>query len=152
MFLRERALRGWRQRRDVTPVYPWDAEKGWGSRPVHEEPTGRVSLPDNAKDAYTAPDAKPGVATMVLLARPTPLDVPDDVVRGWFEALPDLPVPPGGEKAAAWFDNYLPVQGDPTRTFRLVTDANPYAGWQAQLQGAVGTHAAFQSAVSFARK
>src|SRR5262249_8657227 len=51
---------------DVTPVYPWDAKVGWGSRPAREEPSGSVSLPANAGNRYTAPDAKSGVATIVL--------------------------------------------------------------------------------------
>ena len=51
---------------DVTPVYPWDAAKGWGSRPPKEEPEGKLSLPPNKAERCTAPAAKPGVATIVL--------------------------------------------------------------------------------------
>jgi hypothetical protein len=109
--------------KDVTPVYPWDPEKGWGTRPAEERPTGKVSLPAGAADRYTAPKAKAGVATMVVLARPTPLDVADEVVKGWFEALPDLRLPPGQEGGAVWFDNYAVVTGDAdrSRTFAVVT-------------------------------
>ena len=138
---------------DVTPVYPWDPERGWGTRPAAEEPVTRVSLPTAAGLRYTAPDAKPGMATMVVLARPTPLDVPDEVVRGWFESLPDLPLPPGGERGVVWFDDYTPVTGDPNRkgTFKVVASGDPFAAWQGRLQQAVGGRAAFQTAVSFAR-
>jgi hypothetical protein len=137
---------------DVTPVYPWDPRRGWGSRPEKEEPGGRVSLPSNAAMRYTAPEAKPGVATMVLLARTTPLDVPDDVLRKYFEQLPDLPLPPGGEQAVVWFDNYVEVQDpDRPRTFDVVGTDNPFARWQGQLQERLGDKAAFQTAVSFAR-
>jgi tRNA A-37 threonylcarbamoyl transferase component Bud32 len=78
---------------DITPVYPWDAKKGWGSRPPEEQPVSRLVLPPNVKNRYRAPQAKPGIATIVMFARPDRLDVPDDVVRGWFEALPEIPLP-----------------------------------------------------------
>jgi hypothetical protein len=137
---------------DVTPVYPWDAEKGWGSRPAEEEPVGRVSLPPNAGLRYTAEDARPGVATMVLFARPTPLDVPDLVLKGWFEGLHDLPLPRGGEQAAVWFDNYVEVRDwERVRTFGTVGSDDAFARWQGQLQQVLGGKAAFQTAVSFAR-
>jgi hypothetical protein len=137
---------------DITPVYPWNAAKGWGSRPPMEQPVGRVSLPPNAGKRYTAPDAKSGVATMVLFARPTPLDVPDEVLRRWFEGLPDLPLPPGGEHAAVWFDNYVEVNDpDRPRTFQVVGADDPFAIWQGRLQEVLGGSAAFETAVSFAR-
>jgi hypothetical protein len=137
---------------DVTPVYPWDPEKGWGTRPVNEERVSRVSLPPNARERYTAEDAKPGVATMVLFARPTPLDVPDEVLRQWFEGLPDLALPAGGEKAAVWFDDYVEVRDpDRVRTFGTVGSDDAFARWQGQLQQVLGGKTAFQTAVSFAR-
>jgi hypothetical protein len=137
---------------DVTPVYPWDATKGWGSRPAKEEPVGQRSLPPSAGNKYTAPDAKPGVATIVLLASPTPLDVPDSFFKECFEGLPDLPLPAGGEQAAVWFDNFVEVQDpDRARTFGVVGSSDPFARWQGQLQKALGGKAVFQTAVSFAR-
>jgi hypothetical protein len=137
---------------DVTPVFPWDPKVGWGSRPAKEERIGQVSLPPNAGNRYTAPDAKAGVATMVLFARPTPLDVPDEVVRKWFGGLPDLPLPAGGEQAAVWFDDYVEVRDpDRPRTFGEVGADDPFARWQGQLQKVLGGKAAFQTAVSFAR-
>jgi serine/threonine protein kinase len=137
---------------DVTPVYPWDPEKGWGSRPKQEMPVRKVSLPPNAGNRYTSPAAAPGVATMVLFARPTPLDVADDVVRGWLEKLPELPLPPDGEHAAVWFDNYVSVDDpDRPRSFKVVGAADPFARWQGQLQQSLAGRAAFQTAVSFAR-
>jgi serine/threonine protein kinase len=137
---------------DVTPVYPWNPLKGWGSRPKKEKPVGRLSLPDSAR-GYTVQDAKVGVATMVLFARPTPLDVPDEVVQKWFEGLPDLPLPFGGEQAAVWFDNYVEVMHDVDRprTFGVVGSDDAFARWQGQLQKVLGDKAAFQTAVSFAR-
>ena len=137
---------------DVTPVYPWNPREGWGTRPATEEPVGRLSLPRDAANRYTAPDAKPGVATIVLFARPTPLDVPDETVRKWFEELPELPLPPGGETGAVWFDNYVEVrEADRPRTFGEVETGDPFARWQSHLQKVLVPHAAFQTAVCFAR-
>jgi serine/threonine protein kinase len=138
--------------RDITPVYPWDAKLGWGSRPAKEEPVGVVSLPPSAGNRYTAPDANLGVATIVLFARPTRLDVPDEEVRKWFEDLPDLPLPPGGEQAAVWFDDYVETRDpDRPRTLGEVGSDDALARWQGQLQKVLGNKAAFQTAVSFAR-
>ena len=114
--------------------------------------SGTVSLPEAPELRYTAPKAKPGVATMVLFARPTPLDVPDDAVKGWFERLPELSLPAGGDRAAVWFDDYAEAR-DPLRprTFGEVGSDDPFARWQGQLRKALGGKAAFETAVSFAR-
>ncbi len=140
--------------KDVTPLYPWDPRVGWGSRPAREQPSTDVSLPANAGDRYTAQEAKPGVATIVLLARATPLKEADEEIRGWFEALPELPLRPGGERGVVWFDDYVAVIGDGTRagTLKVEKSGDPFAAWQGQLQQAVGPRAAFQTAISFARK
>src|SRR5262249_54627086 len=125
---------------------------GGGGRRAQEEGAGGVSRPPNAGNRYTAPDAKPGVATMVLFARPTPLDVPDEEVRKWFAGLPDLPLPPGGEQAVVWFDDYVEVRdSDRPRTFGEVGTDDPFARWQGQLQKVLGGKASFQTAASFAR-
>jgi len=138
---------------DITPVYPWDPKMGWGSRPTDEKPVSKVSLPPKLSNRYTASTAMPGVATMVLFARPTPLDVPDVEVEKWFKNLPELPLPPRGDNAAIWFDNYL-ESSDPSRRrsgFGEVSSVDAFARWQVQLQNSIGTNASFQTAVSFAR-
>jgi hypothetical protein len=141
---------------DITPVYPWNPAdlKGnpWNTRPGVEKPLGKISLPPNVGKRYTATDAAPGVATMVLLARTTPLDVRDEELRACLEKLPDLPLPAGGEGAAVWFDDYVEVR-DPfrRRTFGVVGSEDAFARWQGQLQQLLGDRAAFQTAVSFAR-
>jgi len=137
---------------DVTPVYPWDPAIGWNSRPEVEEPLTKISLPANKGNRYTAPDVSAGVATMVLFACPTPLEASDDEVRGWFEQLPELPLPAGGETVAVWFDDYVEVR-DPLRlrTFGVVGSNDPFAQWQGRLQEVLGDKASFQTAVNFAR-
>lgn len=137
---------------DVAPVYPWDAARGWGTRPAAEQPAAAVSLPSNKANRYTAPRAKPGVATMVLCARPAPLDVSDDAVEGWFRELPEVARPPGGDGAAVWFDGYTEVK-EPARlrTFGEVGSDDPLARWPGRLQKSLGGKASYQTAVSFAR-
>jgi hypothetical protein len=136
---------------DVTPVFPWNAKDGWGSRPATEEPRGKLSLPADVGRRYSAPAAKPGVATMVLFACATPLDVPDDVVERWFKELPELALPPGRDDGVVWFDDYVEVK-DPLRlrTFDEV-QADGFARWQSQLKKSLGGRESFQTAVSFAR-
>jgi len=89
---------------------------------------------------------------MVLLARPSPWDMADEELRRRLEALPDLPLPPGGERAAVWFDNFVEVR-EPARlrTFGVVGSDDAFARWQGTLHKLLGNEAAFQTAVSFAR-
>lgn len=73
------------------------------------------------------------------------LDVANDEVKGWFEKLPELPLPPGGDGAAVWFDDYAEVR-DPLRlrTFGEVGSDDMFSRWQGQLQKALGGQAQFQ--------
>jgi serine/threonine protein kinase len=139
---------------DITPVYPWKPVGEWrGTRPAKEEPQSRLSLPADVGIRWRAQKARPGVATMVLLACEKPLAASDDEVEGWFKALPDLPLPPGGDDAVMWFDNYVEVK-DPLRLraggFTEV-ESDAFARWQGQLKKSVGGREVFQTAVSFAR-
>jgi hypothetical protein len=140
---------------DVTPCYPWDpeAERWQGTRPPDEAPTDKVSLPRTKSDRWRAPKARAGVATVVLFARPTPLDAADEAVEHWFKVLPDLPSPPGGEESAVWFDDYAIVKTDPLRRAQFVREAtsDPFEEWQGRLQRSLTGKAQFQTAVSFAR-
>ena len=91
-------------------------------------------------------------ATIVLLASPTPLALPDAEVRKRFEQLPDLPLPPGGERGVIWFDDYQEVTtAGRKRTFEIAEARDPFARWQGQLRAALGDNATFQTSISFAR-
>lgn len=89
---------------------------------------------------------------MVLFATSAPLDATDDEVKRWFEQLHALPLPPGGEQAAIWFDDFEEVR-DPARlrTFGVVGSNDRFAQWQGRLQKVLGKRVVFQTAVSFAR-
>jgi hypothetical protein len=137
---------------DITPVYPWSAEVGWGSRPAKEQPVRKISLPANAGMRYTAPLVKPGVATMLLLARAARWNIADSELKTRLESLPDLPLPPGGDQAAVWFDNFVEVRELPrARTFGVAGSDDSFARWQGELQKLIGGQVTFQTAVSFAR-
>jgi serine/threonine protein kinase len=142
---------------DITPIYPWNpaADDAWATRPPKEEEKqiGKLSLPPNVGKRYTAPSLKkPGVATMVLFACPEPLTVSNKELKSFFEWLPDLPLPQGGNQAAVWFDDYVECR-DPLRlrTFGEVGSNDSFAIWQGVLQKHFQGKVAFQTAVSFAR-
>jgi serine/threonine protein kinase len=141
---------------DVTGVYPWSATADdWkGTRPKDEQKVSRVRLPETAGNYYRAWDAKPGLATVVLLARATPLDASDADVAGWFKALPPLELSNRSETAAVWHRDFLEVH-DPLRLragFTEVGSSDPFARWQGALQTQLkGRSIGFQATVSFAR-
>lgn len=136
--------------RDVTPVYPWNAKEGWGSRPAKEEPQSSLKLPLDPGKMYTATMAKPGVATMVLFACDKPLAASDAEVERWFKELPDLPLPNNRDDGVMWFDNYTQTT-DPLRGKFGEVDADAFGQWQGQLKKSLGGREVFQTAVSFAR-
>ena len=75
------------------------------------------------------------------------------VLKGWFEGLPNLPLPSGGEGVAVWYDDFAPTT-DPLRLRAGLVEVesdDAFARWQGQLQKSLGGKASFQTAVSFAR-
>ena len=57
----------------VLPLYPWKPGD-WDSRPANESPVERVSLPSTVDEAWPL-EGEPGMETLMLLARNTPLPV-----------------------------------------------------------------------------
>jgi hypothetical protein len=69
----------------ASPVYPWKAGD-WTSRPTDEMPTERISLP-RPMDAAWPIAGGPGMETLILLVRETPL--PEDIdLRDVLNELP----------------------------------------------------------------
>jgi tRNA A-37 threonylcarbamoyl transferase component Bud32 len=138
----------------VAPVYPWDARKGWGSRPAKESPHGELGLPENVVKGYTINGDKEGMETLLLLARPSPLPADDNEVRGWFEGIkPQRPVQ--NPLSAVWFENGKVVQDDARRKRQWFEESDiddPVLRMQELLRGKLQGHAAFTTAVSFARQ
>jgi hypothetical protein len=139
------------------PVHPWRLGE-WGSRPAAEAPLPRleVKAPDGRWLKITGEAA--AMETVLLLARPAPLAVPDAEVRGWFAGLRPLPLPASPTRrghARAWFEGFDLVRDDPLRR-GVGYDAGPAGadtplGLQAMLRGRIGAEAAYSRAVSFAR-
>jgi tRNA A-37 threonylcarbamoyl transferase component Bud32 len=85
----------------MQPVYPWQSTN-WEARPKEEKPVDKLRCPDALPECYKLPPGPPGMVTLLLLARETPL--PSEVdLRGELKPLPaqmqqDV-------RAAVWFEN-----------------------------------------------
>ncbi len=138
----------------AAPVYPWNPRAGWGSRPAQEDRREDLSLPETKDRGWGFVGGKEGMETFLLLARPTPLDADDEAVRGWFEGLPPQR-PVQDVRSAVWFDNGRVVEADPQRTRANYEERqldDPLLRLQRLLQERLGPHAAFTTAVSFAKQ
>jgi hypothetical protein len=139
---------------EVDPVYPWQPGT-WGTRPAEETPRDELSLPPRADKGYTVKGDREGMETWLLLARPSRLDADDATVRGWFEGVkPQRPVQDA--RSAVWFENGRVVHDDPRlkRDPLLFEESNiddPVLRMQGLLRERLQPHAAFTTAVSFAR-
>jgi tRNA A-37 threonylcarbamoyl transferase component Bud32 len=138
----------------VLPVYPWTPGK-WTDRQRRERKLGTLSMPEeDPKGGYTLQGKREGMETLLLLARPTPLELSDAEVKGLFAGLkPQRPVQ--HRLSAVWFENGRVVERDEgrkSRHFDVVSDIDdPVLRMQGVLRQRLGPHAAFTTAVSFAR-
>jgi len=83
----------------TSPVYPWKPGR-WDERPKPEAPTDRLGLPQQVDRAWPM-EGGPGMETLLLLARDTPL--PDDFdLSGHFAGLG--PQPMQGPQALVEFE------------------------------------------------
>jgi hypothetical protein len=137
----------------VLPVYPWQPGR-WGTRPEKELQTDGLVLPEDRTKGYTINGDKEGMETLLLLVRPSPLEAPDKEVWRWFEGLmPQRPVQ--NPLSAVWFENGQVVRNDARRKrqwFEETDIDDPVLRMQALLRGRLQEHAAFTTAVSFARQ
>jgi hypothetical protein len=133
------------------PAYPWRLTE-WGSRPAVEEPVARQDIrwPNGAAVEITGDTA--GTETVLMLARPTPLEATDEQVKQWFAGL--KPVPFKGEKARVWFENFDLLVGDPLRAPGMADRDGAGDGplaLQKTLRQRIGDRAAYSRAISFSR-
>jgi len=139
---------------EAAPVYPWDPAKGWDTRPAEEAPRDELGLPASETKGYTLEGNREGMETLLLLARPSPLGVGDAEVRRWFAGLvPQRPVQDA--RAAVWFENGKVVQHDARRRRRWFKESqidDPVLRMQGLLRERLQPHAAFTTAVSFAKQ
>jgi tRNA A-37 threonylcarbamoyl transferase component Bud32 len=137
----------------VIPIYPW-APGQWGTRPADESPRDELTLPANETKGYKITGDREGMETLLLLARPSPLDADDAAVKGWFADLqPQRPVQ--NPLSAVWFENGQVVQNDARRKRQWFEEGDiddPVLRMQRLLRERLQPHAAFTSAVSFAKQ
>jgi hypothetical protein len=85
----------------VQPVYPWRPGH-WEGRPAGEHPAARLRRPEALDEFFPIEAGTPGMHTLVLLARETPLP-PDVDLRA---ELGDLGRQTAQDvRAAVWFEN-----------------------------------------------
>ncbi len=137
----------------ASPIYPW-APGRWGTRPAEEAPRRELSLPVNETKGYKIAGDREGMETLLLLARPAPLDADEAAVRGWFAGLrPQRPVQ--NALSAVWFENGRVVRNDARRkrqAFEETDVDDPVLRMQELLRERLQPHAAFTTAVSFAKQ
>jgi serine/threonine protein kinase len=134
----------------VLPVYPWRPGH-WEDRHAQERPVARLRRPEALDEFYKVPKGTPGMETLVLLARETPLP-PDIDLRA---ELGELPRPAAQElKATAWFENGAPVRNRRGREgrFDVTRRQDPVLGTQQRIRERLTDHFAYVLAVSFANQ
>jgi hypothetical protein len=134
----------------VYPVYPWRPGH-WEERPAPEKPVAKVRRPEALDEFYELPADTPGMVTLVLLARETPLP-PEVDLRA---ELGDLrPQTEQDLRATVWFENGEAVQDDPGRRamhFDVKRRNDPVLAAQERIRSRLlGRHFAYARAVSFA--
>jgi hypothetical protein len=132
----------------VVPLYPWRINE-WNSRPVNEQPVAEKEIMWNGKGLQIS-GTKAGTETVLMLARPTKLEVPDNEVRKWFDGLPHVPFL--GDKAHVWFEDFDVVRDDPNRAPEKIEKLEGVRGLHADLRERLGSQAPFSRAVSFSRR
>jgi hypothetical protein len=136
----------------VQPVYPW-RQGHWDQRPA-EQPRASLRLPEEktgegAEGGWEVEPGPPGMETMVLLVRETPLP-PEIELDKLLTGLP--PQRPQSRRSAVWFENGQVVRNEAKRTFasfdpRRIDD--PVLQTQAVLRDRLQPHFAYMRAVSY---
>jgi hypothetical protein len=134
----------------ATPIYPWNAHWQW---PTRETPVDHLSLPSTPGNRWPIKldsSDKPGMETLLLLARETPW--PRDVELRTL--LVDLPRPALQDPASAvWFRNWDVVHDEADRGPNLFDErraGDPVMRTQQILRERLLKYCDFSRAVSFA--
>jgi tRNA A-37 threonylcarbamoyl transferase component Bud32 len=135
----------------AVPVYPW-ALGNWGTRPAKEKPLPRLEVKAPNGNWLKVTGETSAMETVLMLARPTPLQASDVEVQAWFAGLASLPL--RGVKARVWFQDFDLLRHDATRSPSYDDDLEQPTsplGLQGVLRERIGREAAFSRAISFAR-
>jgi hypothetical protein len=131
------------------PLYPW-VPGDWSRFAVVERPASRVSLPERADKAWPIKPGQPGMETIMLLARESPLPAEFDVKQ----RLSDLPRPALQDlRSLVRFDDWALVPGEKSRergpSYFEVDVKDPVLQTQALLKERLAPHFSMMRAVSF---
>jgi hypothetical protein len=131
----------------VLPVYPWKPGH-WEDRPDQEHPVARLQRPARLTRWYKVPEGKPGMETLVLLARETPLPREVDLRKELGDLRPQVAQE---RKATAWFENGHAVRNRRGRAGRFdeTWREDPVLQTQQRIRERLGGHFAYTLAVSF---
>jgi serine/threonine protein kinase len=136
------------------PVYPW-VPGDWSRFDAAERPAIRVSLPQTADKAWPIKPGPPGMETLLLLARESPLPPRFDL-RDRLTSLPRSA--PQDARALVWFDDWALVQGgregsrERGPSFFPVDVKDPVVQTQALLKERLVPYFTMMRAVSFANR
>jgi serine/threonine protein kinase len=132
------------------PVYPWREGKR-KSRPAREKPVKRLSLPEQAGEVWGIDPGPPGLETLLLLARETPLPKDVDLEAALAGLRPEKMEDP---RDMAWFENGLLVLDEERKgraaNLKSRPSRNPVVRINAALQERVGRYFSYTRAVTFA--
>jgi hypothetical protein len=132
----------------VDPVYPWRPGH-WEERPAEEQPVTRLRRPEALDRSYGIKESAPGMETLVLLVRATPLprdlDLRAELGPVRAQAAQSL-------EATVWFQNGAVVKGDPGRLASWDEEKadDPVRQTQEQIRSRLGRWFQYTWAVSFA--
>jgi serine/threonine protein kinase len=134
------------------PLYPWTGPE-WASRPKSERRMERLSLPEGDNEIAPLSGGPPGIETLLLLTRDTPLPSDTDMAA-LFAGLPaQTSAAPG---AAAWFENGTLVRHEvdrgPIRLDQARPSDDPVLKAQAMLKGRLKDLFPYTRGVSFANR
>jgi hypothetical protein len=135
----------------ATPLYPWTPGH-WEQRPEVEERLGRLGLPRDPTRAASMPPGMPGMDTLLLLVRDSPL--PADVAADLPRLLADLPrQQQQNSQAAVWFQDWEVLRDVPERAAPHFDDQDlddSVLLLQRLLKERLQPHFVYSRAVSFA--
>jgi hypothetical protein len=129
-------------------IYPWQGLH-WPKRPAHEEPVAKLWLP-LGQDVYRIGKSPPGLETLLLLVRDTPLPADQDLRALLGDVEPQAYA---NLNYVAWFKNGHEVDDEENRAPEEIgQSSNPAVRLQARIQERLGPWFAFNRAVVFGNK
>lgn len=132
----------------VDPVYPWKPGH-WDDRPAEEEPVRRLRRPAGLDAFYSIKPSSPGMETLVLLVRDTPLPRDKDL-KAELGQIP--PQTAQTLRATVWFENGQVVRGEAGRASNWDEQRidDPLRATQEQIRSRLGALFPYTRTVSFA--